>query len=419
MNPVLILLALLWATPVLAQGLPGGNWPMVPVGGGSGSGPSAGVSSLATACPTSGPATGAVTLTGGLPLAPNTRTGGNPVTGTTDTMTTADCGTMVEFNNASGVAETGLSASGAGSGYAETLCSISAGAVTVTSGGGNFYSTGSTALTISGNACAAIQSDGSGWSVVSKPGGGSPGGSSGQIQTNNGSGGFSGVANITAAQLPINGSSAYNALNHPGYSQGVWYLPIGLVGLGAGASDVVGTAYCSLGGIGPIGGGNNTATLAALAARIATASAGGNIQIAIYNDYQASISTPHRPGTPIDYVSSISTTTATTVTGSLQATHSVSPGYYWFCQQADNTTVKLIGKAASTSDPSFGMWQGSTSAANVLIGSSASGGVSTSGCSVALGTWPNFTNCNSGGPPTWADVGLNAPVLAFEFSSIP
>ena len=348
------------------------------------------------------------------------------MTGTTDTMTTADCGTMVEFNNASGVAETGLSASGAGSGYAETLCSISAGAVTVTSGGGNFYSTGSTALTISGNACAAIQSDGSGWSVVSKPGGGSPGGSSGQIQTNNGSGGFAGVANISASQMPLNGGT-FNSLAHPGYVASVYYAPLGSNNLVNGGGVMVSTTmYCTVGQVGLIGGGNASATLGQLGARITTAGpTSGVIGFAMYND--AVVAGIHRPGTLIDYSTGQADTSATTVTGAVQSTDHITPGFYWFCAATTDSAnqTKIIGKIGSYSDITEMQYIGSLTASTITAGAAnTTGGVSETACPVTVGavssTWPSqLTTCNSGSYPTWAEVGTTAPFVFFQFSSVP
>ena len=126
-------------------------------------GASAGVASFATACPASGPSTGAIIMTGGLPSA-----GRSPVTGATDTMLAGDCGGLVEYNNSSGVAVAGLSAPAAGANFSTTIVNLGAGAVAITSGGGNFSSTGTTSLVIAPGSAASIQSDGSAWNVFAR-----------------------------------------------------------------------------------------------------------------------------------------------------------------------------------------------------------------------------------------------------------
>ena len=158
----------------------------------------------------------------------------------------------------------------------------------------------------------------------SSGGGGTPGGANGSIQFNN-SGTFGGRSPLLASDLPV--------VNHPGYKLGVWYLPVGAASgntQGSGGPALL-TAYCL-----PVQiGGNSSATIQALGLNVQTA--GTTVQLAIYNnDFSSGIA---RPGTLVDSTTNITATSGGKLSANLNATHSIQPGFYWFCLQTDNTEI--------------------------------------------------------------------------------
>src|SRR5574337_1561367 len=151
-------------------------------GGGGGGGGGGGVSSLATTCPTTGAATGAVTLSGLLNVDLQTVTSYN--------VPASDCGWAVIANNAAPVGFSLVTANYA-SGYVFTFQNRGAGLLTLTPTAGTIDG-GASATLATGNSTSVYFDGTNYWSFPGK--GATPGGSSGQFQTNNGAGGFGGAA---------------------------------------------------------------------------------------------------------------------------------------------------------------------------------------------------------------------------------
>jgi hypothetical protein len=195
----------------------------------------------------------------------------------------------------------------------------------------------------------------------------------------------------------------------PGYAATVWYQPMpGYVSLTVGGAPSVNVTYCTVGWVGnisPSGGGS--ATLGSLAARITTLGT-SNIQLAMYKD-DATVA-PHRPGTLVGATGNIVDTSTGTVTGAATGTVT-GPGQYWLCMQTNDTTVRMISRIGTATDAITFAWAGTATAANALAGANVTGGVSTPG---TFGTWPASLNGS-----TWTEVGNTAPLLAFQFASIP
>lgn len=362
-----------------------------PVSGGGGGG-SGTVTSIATACGVSG---GTITTTGTI----QGNAAANAQVGTTYTLLSSDCGKFVTFTNAASIAVTApiASAAGFGSGYFTTLINEGAGTVTLTPTTSTID--GAASLTLTTNQSIDLYSDGTNYFTSRGRGTATPGGSSGQIQTNNGSGGFSGIANISATQMPA-------GITHPGYLANVWYTPVNIPGYNtASGAAAATTAYCTLSQIG----GNSLVTISALALRIGTLGS-SNVQLAIYNDNAGTI---HRPGTLIDSTPNIVDTATGAFSGSLNATHQISPGFYWLCLQANDTTVRFYIPGPSQVD-SYVSSVGSATLSNVLnSGGNTAVGVSTSTGVTAYGTWPSFVGA------TFTETTNTAPYVAFQFSSVP
>jgi hypothetical protein len=209
--------------------------------------------------------------------------------------------------------------------------------------------------------------------------------------------GLTPLAFAAAAQpLPSPGGHIFF---HPGYVVGYWYLP-GLVGAIATSSwlnPIANRVTCSPGSI------SQTITVASVAGYVATASAGGNVQWAIYNSGSWG-----RPSTLAVATSSISTATTGVLTGAVSK--QLSPGNYWWCQNIDNATAIVV-----TYSPIVQLPQGivgSSVASTVITASAAVSGVYTA---QTFGTWPSFTSGT-----TWVDSGpYTVPSIGFQVGSVP
>lgn len=321
----------------------------------------------------------------------------NAQTGTSYAILDADCGKVVTLSNASAVGVTIAQAGTAGSfaaGWFSTIVNLGAGTVTITpttstiDGGAN--------LTLSTNQSVDLFTDGTNYFTARGRGSATPGGSSGQIQTNNGSGGFGAVATIAATQLPV-------GTNHPGYAASVWY-PYWRSAQSASGAPALTTAYCGLGQIG----GNSLVTLNSLAIR--TTANAGNLQLAVYNNSLAGgIS---RPGTLVGATGNIVATTLGSLSGNLTASQQITPGWYWFCAQTDSTLARWLYPAVNSTDQAQASIIGSATLANA-IGATPIVGVSTTTGVSAFGTWPSFVGA------TFTETTNTAPIVAFQFSSVP
>jgi hypothetical protein len=151
------------------------------------------------------------------------------------------------------------------------------------------------------------------------------------------------ASNISTGSLNIARTPA-GQINHPGYKPSpVWYPPLGATAITPGGAPALLTAYCSMGAIG----GNSSVHLAALGTRITTVGT-TNLSLAIYNnDFSSGIA---KPGTLISFTANIPNTSTTTPFANLQATQVLNPGWYWYCLQTGDTTVRYEahGSGAAT-----------------------------------------------------------------------
>lgn len=196
-------LSLLWVlASVVAASAQTSSVPIGPSsgGGGGGGGGGSGVSSLAAGCQaTVVPLTGAVTVSTKFVLSSN-----SPVVTTPYAINgTSDPCNLILLNSGASVLTLGSAATtGFGNGTYWAIDNQTGGAATL-----NITTStldGLSTVPIASGKTIAFQSDGTNYHFTQAPAAAavSPGGSSGQLQTNNGSGGFAGVAGVTAGQMP-------------------------------------------------------------------------------------------------------------------------------------------------------------------------------------------------------------------------
>lgn len=185
---------------------------------------------------------------------------------------------------------------------------------------------------------------------------------------------------------------------HPGFLIGNWYVPWpGATVAAAPASPGANKITCSFGVI------LQAISIDLLGAVIAAASAGGNLQLAIYTNGSWG-----RPATLVASTPNITTTSTGSVSGAAAA--SLSPGGYWFCDNFDNGTATVTSQAVVAGIPASTV--GSTTLARVITTSTNANGVT---IAQTFGTWPNFTSGT-----VWADTTtLIAPSVAFRVLSVP
>lgn len=163
----------------------------------------------------------------------------------------------------------------------------------------------------------------------------------------------------------------------PKFVSGRWYQPIqGAVSAGAALSQnsvrLVPFAITS------------ETTISALATRITTLAAGGNISLAIY----ASDSTTGYPtGAPLASTGSIATDATGPVSANLGANATLPVGVYWMAVNADNGTV--VCQTLSGSVPNAAYFVGSATLANITGASTGATFVLT--IAQAYGAWPTLT----------------------------
>jgi hypothetical protein len=163
---------------------------------------------------------------------------------------------------------------------------------------------------------------------------------------------------------------------HPGYLSGFWYLPPYFSNVSSGTAPGSGSIRLYPAYI------RKTITISALGLRVITASAGGNVQAAIYANDPAT----NRPtGNPLASTASMSTASAASVSATASVT--LSPGLYWFATNCDNATAAFTG---ATTTVAQGSWLiGSATQANCL--GNGSGTLSGLSFTQAFGTWPDLT----------------------------
>jgi hypothetical protein len=192
-------------------------------------------------------------------------------------------------------------------------------------------------------------------------------------------------------------------VTNPGYVVGNWYLSVTLAsGIASGsAGPSLLTAYCGM----QLIGGNSSVTISSLALK--TTANAGNVQLAIYN---AAISGgQQRPSTLIDSTPNIVATSAGNLSGNLNATHSINPGFYWLCMQTDNTILRYA--SPNNGQTNMVPFIGSSNIGNVF--NSAIDGVNTTTGITSFGTWPSFVGA------TFTEDFNTVPAFAFKFSSVP
>jgi hypothetical protein len=438
----LSLVALLLSTSISSAQIP---VPLGPNGGSGGSGGGGAVSSVSGSCGvTVSPTTGATVASGTVTARNNTAT--------TDTITSTDCGKVVTESNASAVAVS-ITTSGLSAGFQFTAKNEGAGTATYTPTTGTIDGTATLALTQ--NQSSDLYFDGTNYWTLAKAGSGaSPGGTSGQLQTNNGSGGFGAVAapsgtvvGTTDTQTLTNKSIAAPEVNsgtlapaqmpaltgncttvagavattcdapHPGYITNNWYLASGPFSqLTTGSTFTASQIYCRYTFV------PKTVTIGTLSANVTTQSSSGNVQLAVYSNANG------LPSALLSSTGSIATTSASTVvTGALGANIQIGPGGssggrdIWFCSNTDNTTNIFVAQSTAGTAQGFFMGAGvvtgiypgggSTSIDNISCsGANCNGGSST------FGTWPSSL---AGSTWTYNTTVSRFPAIGFKVVSSP
>jgi multisubunit Na+/H+ antiporter MnhE subunit len=127
-------------------------------------------------------------------------------------------------------------------------------------------------------------------------------------------------------------------------------------------------------------------TVSALGARVTTASASGNFQLAIYAHDPAAVAPT---GAALCSTASLSTTSATALSGAVTSV-TLQPGTYWMAVNQDNSTAAYQTLAAAATQA--GYIAGSTTLATV----SSANATATYALSVAqtYGTWPDLTSAS-------------------------
>jgi hypothetical protein len=168
------------------------------------------VTSIASTCGVSG---GTITTTGTLKgsATPNAQVG------TSYAFQDGDCGKVVTFTNAAAIAATIAQAGGGGnfvSGWFATLINEGAGTVTLTPATSTVD--GAASITLTTNQSVDLFSDGTNYFTARGRGSSvTPGGSSGNLQTNNGSGGFAGMPSMTG-DVTLNTGTGASTLKNTG-----------------------------------------------------------------------------------------------------------------------------------------------------------------------------------------------------------
>jgi hypothetical protein len=152
------------------------------------------------------------------------------------------------------------------------------------------------------------------------------------------------------------------------------------------------------------------ATLSDLGIRVTTAAAGGNLQLALYK----SLAATGLPGTLIDNTASLSTTSATVVSGALGSNQTLESGLYWAALAVDATAdsggAKCLGM--SLTQTGFGVLIGSDSLADLSVGNTQSNqGVTAPD---TFGSWSDLTGASF-------TFGSNnkIPIIAAQIASVP
>lgn len=127
-------------------------------------------------------------------------------------------------------------------------------------------------------------------------------------------------------------------------------------------------------------------TVRTLGARISTASAGGNVQLAVYAN---AASTGQPTGTPLGATASMSTTGTGVISGAPTGGNFTLPaGVYWACVNADNSVVAI--ESGTNSLTYVTALIGSATQTNIASAGNLSGYWLT--VNQTYGTWPDLTS---------------------------
>lgn len=188
--------------------------------------------------------------------------------------------------------------------------------------------------------------------------------------------------------------------DHPGYIASNWYLPMGATGtVVTGGNPGANNIKLFPGYI------KERITINALGVRVATLSAGGNVQAAIYANNAA---TGRPTGNALASTASMSTASVANVNAAVSV--QVEPGLYWFATCMDNATATLAA-LSNTSTIGMTVLVGSATQANDLAG----GGLVGLTVSGTFGTWPSMTGQTFTENNNTSAIGL----VQFEVGSVP
>lgn len=175
------------------------------------------------------------------------------------------------------------------------------------------------------------------------------------------------------------GISAGGALSvHPGYIAGNWYHSAPGAIVAAGTAFAASTIYALPFVL------TKPIRIAALGARVTTASAGGNFQLAIYANNPA---TGRPTGAALVSTGNISTASAATASANVTAEATLAPGIYWMAVNQDNAAAAY--QTLANTVPYTTALIGSTTLANVS--SAAASVLMVLSVAQAFGTWPDLS----------------------------
>lgn len=360
----LLAAALLAPLPAWAQFQSGGGF-----GGGGGGSGGGGSITFSTTCPTSSTTGSTISLTNGASAVAYS---------TSHTMLASECGSTIEATGSS-TTITGLATITSGYQFNVINHNPSGGAnVTISPGAGNTF-------------------NGASGNIILLPG-----------QS------IGVAAGTSSTDWDVFGVNTIQTLDGPGYKATNWYAPAFWSWAASGVLSAT-TTYCTPGWIRailPTGGGSMT--IGSLGTRITTLGT-STIALALYtNDTTV---TPFRPGTLLGNTGAIVNTSTGPVNGAVSIA-GITPGLYWWCSQANDTTVKWEARQGNNNDTWGTTVIGSASQNNVLSTTN-TGGVSSTG---VYGTWPacfqNGGTC-AGTAVTWTEITNTAAAVEFQPSSIP